>query len=416
MRLNLVGFRGGVLLVAGVLLLGLCTPGAASSFRSNGLGARARGMGGAYVAIADDTTAGYWNPAGLAFTNGRLTQLEMKFDSIDAEYTPPGGSPEHNIPQTLFVPALGTNIPLHQDSVPTLEILGYVPYGFELEWDENAAYRYNTTFNEIRVLSLGMATAVKTGDRFAVGVGAFVNEGKVTLDNKVPSTVYAGTPDLPDATFSAIGKDTSPNYHAGALWQANKTLRIGATYRAPIDLTIRGDADLTIPGGPVTSDQWVMPLELPQSVSLGFAWQATPVILVAGQADWVAWSSIDRQVITFQQGALPNVEIARHWKDRVQLRAGVEYTALKPFSIRVGYSYDPTPVPDTTLDPLLMDTNRHILSAGIGVSQGNWTLDLSYEHFFSNPRTTTTSIHPFPTNGTYSGNVNIFVCTVSYRM
>lgn len=30
-----------------------------------GVGARALGMGGAYVAVADDATAGYWNPAGL---------------------------------------------------------------------------------------------------------------------------------------------------------------------------------------------------------------------------------------------------------------------------------------------------------------------------------------------------------------
>lgn len=32
---------------------------------SIGVGARAMGMGGAYVAVADDSTASYWNPAGL---------------------------------------------------------------------------------------------------------------------------------------------------------------------------------------------------------------------------------------------------------------------------------------------------------------------------------------------------------------
>ncbi len=30
-----------------------------------GLGARAWGMGGAFIAVADDATAGFWNPAGL---------------------------------------------------------------------------------------------------------------------------------------------------------------------------------------------------------------------------------------------------------------------------------------------------------------------------------------------------------------
>ena len=36
----------------------------AAEFLSHGVGARALGMGGAFVAVADDATATYWNPAG----------------------------------------------------------------------------------------------------------------------------------------------------------------------------------------------------------------------------------------------------------------------------------------------------------------------------------------------------------------
>ena len=39
--------------------------GYAGTFQQLGLGARALGMGGAFVAVADDATAGFWNPAGL---------------------------------------------------------------------------------------------------------------------------------------------------------------------------------------------------------------------------------------------------------------------------------------------------------------------------------------------------------------
>lgn len=38
----------------------------AGEFLSTGVGARALGMGGAYVAVDGDVTSGYWNPAGLA--------------------------------------------------------------------------------------------------------------------------------------------------------------------------------------------------------------------------------------------------------------------------------------------------------------------------------------------------------------
>jgi len=41
--------------------------GYAASFMELGVGARALGMGGAYVALSDDATGFYWNPAGLAF-------------------------------------------------------------------------------------------------------------------------------------------------------------------------------------------------------------------------------------------------------------------------------------------------------------------------------------------------------------
>src|SRR5262245_7992588 len=46
------------------------------------VGTRAQGMAGAFVAVADDATAGWWNPAGLAtgavfnmvFETGRVTE------------------------------------------------------------------------------------------------------------------------------------------------------------------------------------------------------------------------------------------------------------------------------------------------------------------------------------------------------
>ena len=37
------------------------------AFLQYGVGARALAMGGAFYAVADDATAAYWNPAGLAY-------------------------------------------------------------------------------------------------------------------------------------------------------------------------------------------------------------------------------------------------------------------------------------------------------------------------------------------------------------
>ncbi|MBN2564736.1 MAG: hypothetical protein JXB46_03410, partial [Candidatus Eisenbacteria bacterium] len=69
-------------ILAGVLaclVLGPFVAGAANKyageFLTHGVGARALGMGSAFVAVADDVTAGYWNPAGVADVDGRAVQL-----------------------------------------------------------------------------------------------------------------------------------------------------------------------------------------------------------------------------------------------------------------------------------------------------------------------------------------------------
>lgn len=50
------------------------------AFLRMGVGARALAMGGSYVAIANDATAGYWNPAGLALVEDISIELMYSHD------------------------------------------------------------------------------------------------------------------------------------------------------------------------------------------------------------------------------------------------------------------------------------------------------------------------------------------------
>jgi hypothetical protein len=64
-----------------LLWLAVCalvpSPAAGQPFEA--LGTRAKGMGGAFVAVADDVTAVYWNPAGLA--TGAMFDAQVEFGS-----------------------------------------------------------------------------------------------------------------------------------------------------------------------------------------------------------------------------------------------------------------------------------------------------------------------------------------------
>jgi len=68
----------GIFILPALALAGNTDYGAFSDFRQ-GAGARAVGMGGAFTAVADDATAGFWNPAGLS-------QMELYNYEVGLQY------------------------------------------------------------------------------------------------------------------------------------------------------------------------------------------------------------------------------------------------------------------------------------------------------------------------------------------
>ena len=58
----------------------------AASFLDIGMGARAVSLGGAFVSVADDATAGYWNPAGLAQLSGPAVSIADRVSAMDVNY------------------------------------------------------------------------------------------------------------------------------------------------------------------------------------------------------------------------------------------------------------------------------------------------------------------------------------------
>src|SRR5438067_1224172 len=57
-----------------------------AQFLKLGAGARAAGMGDAFVAVADDVTAAYWNPAGLAQIRQTEVEAMQNTSLVDTQY------------------------------------------------------------------------------------------------------------------------------------------------------------------------------------------------------------------------------------------------------------------------------------------------------------------------------------------
>jgi hypothetical protein len=86
------------------VLLGWGSGAAAQSFES--VGTRAAGMGGAFVAVADDASAAYWNPAG--FASGNFFSLLLDSTSSKSDPAEPDGArKERSFLFAMGMPALG---------------------------------------------------------------------------------------------------------------------------------------------------------------------------------------------------------------------------------------------------------------------------------------------------------------------
>jgi hypothetical protein len=131
-------------------------------FLKIGIGARAAAMGGAFVGVADDATALYWNAAGIA----RIDPDKSEFSFNHAIW--PG---ETNVTQAGYVfhlkrfpGAFGIQIrSLYMD--PMLETTAFQPNGTGSTFD--AGY-----------MSVGFTYARSFTDKFSAGVtGHFIHEG-----------------------------------------------------------------------------------------------------------------------------------------------------------------------------------------------------------------------------------------------
>lgn len=92
--------------VLGPFLVCVAWPCAASAQAIETLGTRAAGLGGAFVAVADDASAVYWNPAGLA--SGAFFSLLLDRTIVETKPDDPSaGSSRSGTAIALSTPALG---------------------------------------------------------------------------------------------------------------------------------------------------------------------------------------------------------------------------------------------------------------------------------------------------------------------
>ncbi|MBK7867393.1 MAG: outer membrane protein transport protein [Ignavibacteriales bacterium] len=394
----------------------------AGGFQLNEHGAKAMAMGGAFAGLANDLSAFYFNPAGLAFMNGINVSAGTALIAPAASFRGPSPS----IQETKMVNQLFTPSHLYFSyQVNDKLVLGFGannPFGLGTKWEDNWIGRYVAVVTNLKVFSFNAVAAYKVMDNLSVAAGFQYNYASVEITKKqnlAPFNSEANV-DLKGTDKGAIG------FILGALWKPTLDFSLGLSYRSQVKYTFSGDVATTGPAQ-VAASLPNAPIEAkftsPAQFTGGLAYKFMPNFVVTADFQYIMWSSYDYLTVTYAADGKTLLSSERLFEDTWIARLGMEYKYSKSLALRAGFLYDRNPVKDEYLDPLLPDANRLGFSAGLGYNLTDaLSLDLAYLFLRFQERTITNSkinasgtTGLVPMNGTYNSTANLFSLTFNYK-
>ncbi|OIO72931.1 MAG: long chain fatty acid transport protein [Zetaproteobacteria bacterium CG_4_9_14_3_um_filter_49_83] len=399
-------------------LLTLATLGSANAGASGFMipeqGTKAMSMGNAFAAVADDPSANWFNPAGLAFqSNGVMASGDIILPTN--KFTDPATGKSYTAEKKVFVlPLAYVNYHI-EDTKFTLGLGVNSPFGLSTNWGNSGAPfsqvmagSKSVTFSQIEGVHINPNVVYQFNDNLSVAAGlAYYNLTKVHLDSQALKIGGHG---------NGLGSNA-------ALMYKNGGLGIGISYRSSVSVDVNG----TAVGGPALSifgltgvaGKVKTSVKMPAIISVGVSYRIEDWLLSL-QADQVDWSSFNQIDLSFAPSALnlvttSNSTIKEGWKKTTAYRLGVEWAMSENDDIRFGYVTDPTPTNSVDLSPRLPGNDRQLLGLGYGTKLAdNIQLDFSYAYVWLKDRNLTTAATTVY-NGFYKSTVHMFSGGLVYR-
>ena len=352
----------------------------ANALDTFGYSARAESMAGAQAADVRGYAAAHHNPAGVALTDDIEAAIGygggvmgLTINSSDAQVTSARGT------------SIGLAIPIKLGSATlAFGVALYVPDQFvaRIQLVPATEPHFVLLDNNLQHLVVTPVLALKLGRRFSIGAGATVLADAagngVNFDVGIVGGDKVGKADLdvalPIRAAPVVGLTILP-----ARW-----LRIGVAYRGELDLGLKLDilANVNI-AGVITGDTFItlraVNFYTPHKVSLGVAADLTRNITLSAEGDYLAWSQFktaipDLRVLValgisppLVEALFPTPRFNDVWTPRIGGEVRHDLSEKVGLSIRAGYAYEHTPVPNQTGLTSFADNDRHILAIGAGL-------------------------------------------------
>lgn len=349
------------------------------------VGARCLGRGSAFVAKADDLTAIFHNPAGLANLIGTNILLDIgfidryaEFDRADEESTSYPAVKAKEIVSPI--PFLGVSYDFNSNAF-TLGLSLYAPYGApKVKFPENGPQRYNIVTSSIAQIFYSLAAGARITRWLMFGFNASL----VDLFAYQNMKLYTGLNDA-DVTFKLSARGI-PSWSTGAILNVTESLTIGVSYLPPIPANLKGYMKAReIPLLPELSDNLNVNIKLPPILRFGLRYAFDQNKDIEVDIVWTGWSTIKDYTGIFEKKSLFGIEritYPKNWRDSISIRAGGDYNISSRITLRAGYFYDQGAVPEETMDASSFDLDGHGITTGVSMSVDRYTFSLSYAHVF----------------------------------
>lgn len=424
-------------------------------------GATAMGMAGAFVAIANNPTAIFHNPAGLAWLEGTRisfgTTLIRPKNSLslphwpDPTYQDVKGESQWFYPSNFYIS--------HKINDRLAAGFGFfTPYGLGTKWPKGYPLKYISYSDDMKTYIFNPTLSYKVNENLSVGGGvsyiySTVSFKLIQLESidigpmvGIPLPVYA----LLDIPVVMEGSGHGWGVNAGVLYRG-ENFSLGFNWRSGFKIGFEGDLDLgdpqvkilppydlLIPAGPVAAQmaQFIpdkgsasTTFNFPHILGVGAAFDLTENLLVSADIHYILWSTFDEYVVNVDVPmAIPGFEFAdksveEDWKNSFIFRSGIQYLVNETLALRAGIFYDQTPQPVETMDPILPDADRWGFTGGIGYQSGNFFIDVAYQFEPFKDRTSPNREIPIYLvngvnmgEGTYSTTAHLFGISLGFKL
>jgi long-chain fatty acid transport protein len=452
------------------VVFAISTSGLASNFSIFENGVRASGMGGAFVALANDGSAIFYNPAGMAFQSG--TRLQMDSLAVIGLFrffpssTPPG----------TVVPDKGFNINVKPHLIPvasmyltkslspklTIGFGMFAPFGlsanatsFQDSDPKNTKFvgRFSGTRAALQSFWLQPTVAYRLtpNSAFAIGIAwvhthllieqSILNplDDGVVFGKQLAPIVFPGSdPEqagksiarlLPEGRSRLAGTSESPGFNAGYLYRHPKSkTSVGLMWRSAVVHHLSGKASFAFTTGyPLEAfvGQDTIPNLFPtQSIKGSFVTPATYSLGVANSAFWHSTISAQFDIQDYsrfkdvpvnfsvtQDVATPaELRLKFSMRNSYIARLGFEKEMGEKMTVRAGYIFDRSPVTDASVGPLFPDSSRNNITVGFSrLMMGNKEFSFFYQAMmFLNRTTNVPENNNIFTNGEYQNFAHLF--------